>query len=88
MQNGTYKKLLVYLTHAQVDAWNFKPKHKGLLESRLSGTTVQICENSKEFKDNLPSMSENSISEEKYLDEYSKDDLQKLNDILKSVEKK
>ena len=41
-----------------------------------------------EFKDNLPSMSENSISEEKYLDEYSKDDLQKLNDILKSVEKK
>ena len=54
MQNGTYKKLLVYLTHPQVDAWNFKPKHKGLLESRLSGTTVQICENSKEFKDNLP----------------------------------
>ncbi|MEC8957458.1 MAG: D-2-hydroxyacid dehydrogenase [Nitrospinota bacterium] len=54
MQNGTYKKILVYLTHAQVDAWNFKPEHKGLLESRLSGTTVQICANPNEFKDNLP----------------------------------
>jgi len=33
-------------------------------------------------------MNKNSISEEKYLDEYTKDDLQKLNDILKSIEKK
>ena len=41
-----------------------------------------------EFKDNLPSMSDNFISEDKELEEYSKDDLQKLNDILKSVEKK
>ena len=41
-----------------------------------------------EFKDNLPSMSDNFISEDKELEEYSKDDLQKLNDILKSVQKK
>ena len=41
-----------------------------------------------EFKDNLPGMSDNFISEDKHLEEYSKDDLQKLNDILKSVEKK
>ena len=41
-----------------------------------------------DFKDNLPSMSDNFISEDKELEEYSKDDLQKLNDILKSVEKK
>ena len=41
-----------------------------------------------EFKDNLPSMSDNFISEDKSLEEYSKDDLQKLNDILKSVQKK
>ena len=41
-----------------------------------------------EFKDNLPSMSDNFISKDKELEEYSKDDLQKLNDILKSVEKK
>ena len=41
-----------------------------------------------EFKDNLPSMSDNFISEDKSLEEYSKDDLQKLNDILKSVEMK
>jgi len=41
-----------------------------------------------EFKDNLPSISDNFISEDKSLEEYSKDDLQKLNDILKSVQKK
>ena len=41
-----------------------------------------------EFKKKLPNISKNSISEEKHLDEYSKDDLQKLNDILKSVTKK
>ena len=41
-----------------------------------------------EFKDNLPSMSDKFISEDKSLEEYSKDDLQKLNDILKSVQKK
>ena len=36
-----------------------------------------------EFKDNLPGMSDNFISEDKHLEEYSKDDLQKLNNILK-----
>jgi membrane protein required for colicin V production len=41
-----------------------------------------------EFKKKLPNISKNSISEEKQLDEYTKDDLQKLNDILKSVTKK
>ena len=41
-----------------------------------------------EFKKKLPDISKNSMSEEKHLDEYSKDDLQKLNDILKSVTKK
>ena len=41
-----------------------------------------------EFKDNLPGISDNFISEDKHLEEYSKDDLQKLNNILKSVEKK
>lgn len=41
-----------------------------------------------EFKDNLPNISENFVSDDKHMEEYSKDDLQKLNDILKSVEKK
>jgi len=41
-----------------------------------------------EIKKKLPNISKNSNSEEKYLDEYSKDDLQKLNDLLKSVKKK
>jgi len=41
-----------------------------------------------EIKKKLPKISKNSISEEKHLDEYSKDDLEKLNDILKSVTKK
>ena len=41
-----------------------------------------------EFKDKLPNISENFESDDKHMEEYSKDDLQKLNDILKSVEKK
>ena len=41
-----------------------------------------------EFKDNLPNISENFVSDDKHMEEYSKDDLQKLNDILKSIEKK
>ena len=41
-----------------------------------------------EIKKKLPNISKNSITKEKYLDEYSKDDLQKLNDLLKSVKKK
>ena len=41
-----------------------------------------------EFKDKLPNISEKFVSDDKHMEEYSKDDLQKLNDILKSVEKK
>ena len=52
-KNPAYKNILVYLTHPQVDTWNFKPKHKALLESHLPGAEVQVCSNSKEFKDNL-----------------------------------
>ena len=40
-----------------------------------------------EIKKKLPNISKNSTTKEKYLDEYSKDDLQKLNDLLKSVKK-
>ena len=49
----TYNKILVYLTHPHVDVWNFKPEHKTLLQSRLLGVTVEVCVNSKEFKDKL-----------------------------------
>ncbi len=49
----TFRKILVYLTHPHVDAWNFKPEHKNLLESRVPGTTLEVCANSKEFKDKL-----------------------------------
>ena len=50
----TYNKILVYLTHPHVDAWNFKPEHQALLQSLLPETAVQVCANSKEFKDRLP----------------------------------
>ena len=53
-QNPAYKNILVYLTHSQVDTWNFKSKHKALLKSHLPGARIQVCSNSKEFKDNLP----------------------------------
>mgnify|MGYP000627780561 CR=1 FL=1 len=49
-----YNKILVYLTHPHVDAWNFKPEHKALLQSHFPETAVQVCVNSKEFKDKLP----------------------------------
>ncbi len=48
-----YNKILVYLTHPHVDAWNFKPEHKALLQSLLP-SAVQVCANTKEFKDKLP----------------------------------
>jgi len=34
------KKILVYLTHPHVEAWNFRPEHKALLESRIPGLKV------------------------------------------------
>ena len=40
-----------------------------------------------DLKKNLPNLGKDSKSGEKSLDNYSKEDLQKLNDILKSVEK-
>lgn len=49
----TYKNILVYLTHPHVDVWNFKLEHRDLLQSRLPETAVQVCANSKEFKDKL-----------------------------------
>jgi membrane protein required for colicin V production len=41
-----------------------------------------------DLKEKLPSMEKQFDSEDKPLDEYSTEDLQKLNDIIKSVEKK
>jgi len=48
------KNILVYLTHPHVEAWNFNAKHKALLESRVTGLNVEVCANSKDFKDRLP----------------------------------
>ena len=49
-----YKTILVYLTHPNVDAWNFKAKHKSLFNSRIPEAAVHVCLNSSEFKDKLP----------------------------------
>ena len=67
---------------AEINIDNTKEKLKELKVIRKVGDQIE------EFKKKLPDRSQNSISEEKYLDEYSKDDLQKLNDILKSINKK
>ncbi|MZH40914.1 MAG: D-2-hydroxyacid dehydrogenase [Nitrospinae bacterium] len=48
------KNILVYLTHSHVDAWNFRPEHQVLLEKLVPGLKVEICMNSKEFKERLP----------------------------------
>ena len=47
-------KLLVYLTHPHVDAWNFKPGHKEILQSKVPGLEVIPCYNSAEFLERLP----------------------------------
>ena len=48
------KNILVYLTHPHVAAWNFRPEHKALLENRVPGLKVEVCQNSKDFNDRLP----------------------------------
>jgi phosphoglycerate dehydrogenase-like enzyme len=48
------KKLLVYLTHPHVNTWNFKPEHKEILETEVSGLEVTVCFNSGEFREHLP----------------------------------
>ncbi|PIQ96093.1 MAG: hydroxyacid dehydrogenase [Nitrospinae bacterium CG11_big_fil_rev_8_21_14_0_20_56_8] len=47
-------KVLVYIKHPHVPAWNFTPEHKALLESRVAGMEVRICYNSAEFLQRLP----------------------------------
>ena len=48
------KNVLVYLTHPHVQAWNFSPIHRKLLEDSVPGLNVSICLNLKEFLDRLP----------------------------------
>ena len=48
------KNALVYLTHPHVQAWNFLPSHRKLLEDNVPGLNVSICLNLKEFLDRLP----------------------------------
>lgn len=47
-------KLLVYLTHPHVDAWNFKPEHKEILENQVPGLDVTVCYQSAQFLEHLP----------------------------------
>jgi len=48
------KNVLVYLTHPHVQAWNFLPIHRKLLEDSVPGLNVSICLNLKDFLDRLP----------------------------------
>ena len=48
------KNVLVYLTHPQVQAWNFLPIHGRFLEKNVPGLNISICLNLKEFLDRLP----------------------------------
>ncbi|MEE2986644.1 MAG: D-2-hydroxyacid dehydrogenase [Nitrospinota bacterium] len=47
------EKILVYLTHPHVEAWNFKPRHKDILARRFPQMEVIICLNSRDFLDRL-----------------------------------
>ena len=48
------KKLLVYLTHPYVDAWNFKPEHKDILQAQVADLEVTVCYHSRDFLQRLP----------------------------------
>ncbi len=47
-------KLLVYITHPHVDAWNFKPEHKDILQAQVAGLEVTVCYRSADFLKHLP----------------------------------
>ena len=47
-------KILVYLTHPHVEAWNFRDRHKDQISRQLEAVSVVVCRNSKEFLAGLP----------------------------------
>lgn len=48
-------RLLVYLTHPHVDAWNWKPRHADQIRQAFPEIEVISCLHSKEFLEQLPS---------------------------------
>ena len=47
-------KILIYLTHPHVEAWNFQDRHKEQFSRHLPEFSVVVCHNSKEFLARLP----------------------------------
>jgi D-2-hydroxyacid dehydrogenase (NADP+) len=47
-------KILVYLTHPEVEAWNFKSRHFEHLQKAFPKSEIVHCPNSKAFLDQLP----------------------------------
>ncbi len=47
-------KIVIYLTHPHVEAWNFQDRHKEQFCRHLPGVSVVVCQNSKEFMAQLP----------------------------------
>ena len=47
-------KILIYLTHPHVEAWNFQDRHNEQFCRHFPGSSVVVCHNSKEFLARLP----------------------------------
>ncbi len=47
-------KILIYLTHPHVEAWNFQDRHREQFSRHLPGFSVVVCHNSKDFLEQLP----------------------------------
>ncbi|MEE8270085.1 MAG: D-2-hydroxyacid dehydrogenase [Nitrospinaceae bacterium] len=47
-------KILIYLTHPHVEAWNFQDRHREQFSRHLPGFSVVVCRNSKDFLERLP----------------------------------
>ena len=46
-------KIVTYITHSIVDAWNFREVHAEILRRRIPGVNVQICGTEQEFTEGL-----------------------------------
>jgi D-2-hydroxyacid dehydrogenase (NADP+) len=47
-------KILIYLTHPHVEAWNFQDRHREQFSRHFPELSVIVCRNSKEFLAELP----------------------------------
>ena len=94
-QTAPYIKEALKYIEINPGAWNFRKKFNESIDLNGAKEKLKELKNIKNMTDHLeslkkslPILSNDSKTGEKPLENYSKEDVQKLNDILKSVDKK